>query len=119
MNADQGDGGRVVPTYALTRGRTRSIGTDVPLEALVSATENGTQGVHALQLERRAIVELCTEPLSVGELATRLQIPLGVARVLVSDLASGGYLAVHAPQGTAAGPDAHTLERLLDGPRAR
>ena len=33
--------GRVVPAYALTRGRTQSVGGDLPLETLVTATEFG------------------------------------------------------------------------------
>jgi hypothetical protein len=118
-----GDGGRVVPAYALTRGRTRAAGgPDLPLETLVTTTDFGLRRYSALQAERRSIVELCTAPLSVAELAAHLQIPVGVARVLVSDLASGGYLAVHLPQPAvngAEGPDAAILERLLYGLRAR
>jgi hypothetical protein len=114
MTDDAADGGRVVPAYALTRGRTRSTGTDLPLEALVTATEYG------LQAERRIIVESCAGPLSVAEISAHLRIPIGVARVLVSDLASGGYLAVHLPYGSGDDrPDAAILERLLDGLRAR
>jgi hypothetical protein len=117
---DDADGGRVVPAYALTRGRTRSAGPDLPLEALLTATEYGLRRFSGLQAERRTIVELCAGPLSVAEIAAYLRIPLGVARVLVSDLASSGYLAVHLPQ-TADDerPDAAILERLLDGLRAR
>jgi hypothetical protein len=114
------DGGRVVPAYALTRGRTRSVGPDLPLEALVTATESGEQRVSSLQAERRIIVELCAAPMSIAEIAAHLRLPVGVARVLVSDLASGRYLAVHLPQTTDDGrPDAAILERLLDGLRAR
>ncbi len=114
------DGGRVVPAYALTRGRTRSVGLDLPLEALVTTTEFGARRLSALQAERRMIVEFCAAPLSVAELAAHLQIPVGVARVLVGDLTSGGYLAVHLPHTAGDGrPDAAILERLLDGLRAR
>jgi Protein of unknown function (DUF742) len=114
------DGGRVVPAYALTRGRTRSVGPDLPLETLVTATEPGLNRPSALQAERRIIVELCAEPMSVTEIAAHLRIPVGVARVLVSDLASGGYLTVHLPQHTGDDrPGVDILERLLDGLRAR
>jgi hypothetical protein len=120
MIEDGGDGGRVVPAYALTRGRTRSAGPDLPLETLVTATEYGLRRFPGLQSERRMIVELCGGPMSVAELASYLRIPVGVARVLVSDLASSGYLAVHLPYGAGdEGPDAAILERLLDGLRAR
>jgi hypothetical protein len=115
-----GDGGRVVPAYALTRGRTRSVGPDLPLETLVTATERGLSRPASLQAERRIIVELCAGPISVAEVAAHLRIPVGVARVLVSDLASGGYLTVHLPQQTGDNrPGVAILERLLDGLRAR
>jgi hypothetical protein len=117
---DEGGGGRVVPAYALTRGRTRSVGPDLPLETLVTTTDFGFRRLPALQAERRIIIEICTAPTSIAELAAHLQIPVGVARVLVSDLASTEYLAVHLPQTTGDGrPDAAILERLLAGLRAR
>jgi hypothetical protein len=120
MRYDAADGGRVVPAYALTRGRTRSVGPDLPLETLVTATEPGLNRPSVLQAERRIIVELCAGPMSVAEIAAHLRIPVGVARVLVSDLASGGYLTVHLPQHTGDDrPGVDILERLLDGLRAR
>jgi len=120
MTESYDDGGRVVPAYALTRGRTRSVGLDLPLETLVTATPLGLQRIPSLQVERRAIVELCTGPISVAELAAHIRIPVGVARVIVSDLASSNLLAVHLPQAeTNDRPNAAILERLLDGLRAR
>jgi hypothetical protein len=121
MTDDAADGGRVVPAYALTRGRTRSAGPDLPLEAVVTATEYGLRRFPGLQAERRIIVELCTGAQSVAEVSAHLRIPIGVARVLVSDLVSSGYLAVHLPyrSGDDDRPDAAILERLLDGLRSR
>jgi len=121
MTDQEAGGGRVVPAYALTHGRTRSaVGGDLPLEALVTATDLGRQRSAALQAERRTIVELCAGPVSVTELAALLRVPVGVARVLVSDLASSGHLAVQPPgRGGDHGPDPATLERLLDGLRGR
>ena len=112
--------GRVVPAYALTRGRTQSAGGNLPLETLVTATEFGLQWVGSLQVERREIVQRSARPVSVAELAAHLHIPLGTARVLVGDLASSGHLTVHRPQRTVdSRPDRVILERLLDGLRAR
>lgn len=120
MTEGTAEGGRVVPAYALTRGRTRSVGPDLPLETLVTTTDAGLHRPSSLQAERRMIVELCAAPISVAEIAAHVRIPVGVARVLVSDLASGGYLAVHLPQSTGDDrPNAAILERLLDGLRAR
>jgi hypothetical protein len=108
---------RVVPAYALTGGRTRSVGHDLPIETMVSATVEGMRLVVDLRFEQRDIVLLCRRTQSVAEVAARLRVPLGVARVLVSDLTADGHLAVNAPTGDR--PDRAVLERLLVGLRAR
>jgi hypothetical protein len=117
MTADD----RVVPVYAFTRGRTRAVGQDLPLEAVVTATGLSLAAGASLQRESRAIVEMCAHPKSLAEIGAALKVPVGVARVLVGDLANGGYLDVHLPR-TAAGDDGpgHALlGRLLDGLRSR
>jgi len=112
---------RVVPVYAFTRGRTRAAGQELPLEAVVTATTEGGRSGAALQMESRAIVELCAGPKSLAEIGAALRVPVGVARVLVGDLANAGYLEVHLPRAAAAdgGPGHAILGRLLDGLRAR
>jgi Protein of unknown function (DUF742) len=110
---------RVVPIYALTRGRTRSLGPDLPWETLVTTTGAARSGRPRLQFERAEIVALCRRPVSVAEVASQLRLPLGVARVLVSDLYAEGLLAVHVPRFAENGrPDSATLERLLQGLKA-
>jgi hypothetical protein len=114
-------GGRVVPVYALTGGRTRSTtGADMPVETLVTVTPTGLRASE-LHLEYRATVELAGRPISVVEIGAALRVPVGVARVLVSDLVDAGYLAVHLPPTSAEGegPAPEILERLLEGLRAR
>ncbi len=108
---------RIVPAYALTGGRTRSAGRDLPVETMVTTTADGIRRVVDLRFEQRDIVLLCRRPQSVAEVAARLRVPLGVARVLVSDLTAAGRLAVHLP--TDERPDRAVLERLLSGLRAR
>jgi hypothetical protein len=111
--------GRVVPAYALTRGRTRSTGTDLPLEALVETTAGGREHYPGSSRERRDILDLCARPTSVMEVAAHLAVPIGVARVLVGDLAGTGLLAVHLPRSQDGRPSAEILERLLEGLRGR
>ena len=111
--------GRVVPAYALTRGRTRSAGVELPLEAMVSITDFGRERRPSLQVERRSILDLCDAPTSVVEVAAHLSVPIGVARVLLGDLAASGHLAVHLPAQGDQRPDPKILERLLEGLRAR
>jgi hypothetical protein len=113
------EGGRVVPAYALTRGRTRSEGQELPLETMATVTALGRERQPSMQVERRAILDQCVRPTSVVEVAAHLRVPVGVARVLVGDLASGGYLAVHLPPRPDDRPDPAILERLLEGLRAR
>ena len=119
---ERGQADRVVPVYAFTRGRTRAVGQEFPLEAVVTATGlSFTAAGASLQMESRAIVEMCARPMSLAEVGAALQVPVGVARVLVGDLANGGYLDVHLPR-TAdvdGGPGHVILGRLLDGLRSR
>ena len=115
-------GGRVVPVYAVTGGRTRANeGPDMPVEALVTTTDAGVFATE-LQLEYRMTVELAATPVSIVEIGASLGVPVGVARVLVSDLVNAKYLVVHLPPepSTADGSLApEILERLLEGLRAR
>jgi len=111
--------GRVVPVYAVTGGRTRSAAVDLPMESLVIATE--WTPWPGMQAEYRAILEMADRPVSLVEIGSTLQIPVGVARVLVSDLAGAGYVAVYEPEPTGddGRPRPAVLERLLEGLRAR
>jgi hypothetical protein len=113
---------RVVPVYAFTGGRTRpAAGQELPLEAVVTATGLSLAAGTSLRMESRAIVEMCARPKSLAEIGAALRVPVGVARVLVGDLANGGHLEVHLPR-TAdgdGGPGHAILGRLLDGLRSR
>lgn len=114
-----GPAGRVVPAYLLTRGRTRSQGAELPLEALATVTEVGREQYAGLTRERRDILDLCVRPTSVMEVAAHLGVPVGVARVLVGDLADQRCLAVHLPRQADGPPSVEILERLLEGLRGR
>jgi Protein of unknown function (DUF742) len=68
--------------------------------------------------EAASILTLCRDPMSIAELAARARVPVGVARVLVGDLAALGLVDLGT---TAAGDEQDNialLERLLDGIRA-
>jgi hypothetical protein len=112
---------RVVPVYAFTRGRTRSAGQNLPIEAVVTPTEDAARHAPSLRNESAAIVRLCARPMSVAEIGAALRVPVGVARVLVGDLVNVGCLTVHLPQSTRddGRPSHAILGRLLEGLRAR
>ncbi|MEU5043749.1 DUF742 domain-containing protein [Streptomyces griseorubiginosus] len=115
---------RVRP-YSLTGGRTR-FGHVLLVETFVAALEapeerreltNGS--LKSVMPELRAIVELCRRMRTVAEISALLKMPLGVVRVLLSDLADQGKIRVYGT-GTAHGtgrPDRALLERVLSGLR--
>ncbi|WP_372499961.1 DUF742 domain-containing protein [Streptomyces sudanensis] len=108
----------LVRPYAMTGGRTRPR-YQLAIEALVSTTADPSQ-LYGQLPEHQRICRLCFEVKSVAEISALLSIPLGVARILVADLAEAGLVAIHQPGGDeAAGgqPDVTLLERVLSGLR--
>ena len=70
-----------------------------------------------LVLERAAIARLCERPQSIAEVSALLRVPVGVIRVLVSDLTSEGLVRVNLPLDPNAdgAVDRVLLERVLAG----
>jgi hypothetical protein len=86
---------RTVRPYAVTGGRVRAANSDLPLEALVESIE-GAAGAQGLPPEKRAILQHAAHTfVSVAELSALLRLPLGVVRVLVTDLSESGLVRVH------------------------
>jgi hypothetical protein len=114
--------GALVRPYAVTRGRTRPK-LDIALEALVETTVRGRSVVNSggQGREHQYIAALCDGRLqSLAEIAARMQLPLGVARVLIADMAADGLVAVHEPTTLDDSDDAvgtELLERVLSGLR--
>ncbi|UWE12277.1 DUF742 domain-containing protein [Actinacidiphila bryophytorum] len=114
---------RVRP-YSLTGGRTR-VGHVLLVETFVATVEGpeeawapGWSGWSERVLpERRAIVELCRRMRSVAEISALLKMPLGVVRVLLSDLADQGRIRVYGTGHGSGSPDRALLERVLSGLR--
>ncbi|WP_395369408.1 DUF742 domain-containing protein [Streptomyces tubercidicus] len=116
--APTGGNNPLVRPYAMTGGRTRPR-YQLAIEALVSTTADPSKLQGQLP-EHQRICHLCREIKSVAEISALLSIPLGVARILVADLAEAGLVAIHQPGGdeTAGGqPDVTLLERVLSGLR--
>ena len=118
-DTDDGDdagseSGRLIRPYAMIGGRTTAE-TEISLEAQIQATTRASHHLGAYRWEAAKVVELVQSPMALIEIAARLQIPIGVARVLVADLVSDGAVVLHIPQKTQS--FASLLERVLDGVR--
>jgi hypothetical protein len=113
--------GALVRPYAVTGGRTRPR-VEIAIEALVETTARGrsSNGGYSQGREQQYIVTLCDGRLqSLAEISAKMQLPLGVARVLVADMAAEGMVAVYEPTALD-GNDAvgtELLERVLSGLR--
>ncbi|MGI5163601.1 DUF742 domain-containing protein [Spirillospora sp. CA-253888] len=110
------DGSSLVRPYAVTGGRTRPR-YDLAIEALVSAAPYPPRDVAMLTPEYRAIMDLCRSARSVAEVSALLKLPLGVARVLIADMALEGLLRLHQSRPAGTQPDLRLLERVLSGLR--
>jgi ribosomal protein S25 len=105
---------RLVRPYMVTGGRTRSHGKELPLETLVTTTRQGHAGVDTRLFEQRRILVSCREPLSIAEIASELEVPVGVARVLIGDLVAEGMLQPTTPTAK----NEQLIRRLIDGVRS-
>ncbi|MFE0465134.1 DUF742 domain-containing protein [Kitasatospora sp. NPDC058965] len=116
---DEEESGPLIRPFAMTGGRTRPR-YELALEALVSSTVEQDR-LATLLPEHQRICSLCAgEVKSVAEVSALLSLPLGVARILVADLAEAGLVAIHQPAaGGESGnqPDVTLLERVLSGLR--
>jgi hypothetical protein len=88
------DEASLVRPYILTAGRTRPR-VALALEAPIRTLESGPAPRWPGSDVRAKILQLGVEAPSVAEIAARLSLPLGVARVLIGDLVAQGYAHVH------------------------
>ncbi|WP_345367305.1 MULTISPECIES: DUF742 domain-containing protein [Saccharopolyspora] len=105
-----------IRSYTWTGGRTRS-NYALEIETLVSTGDAYWHGA-AVRLEHQSIAELCRQPRSVAEVAALLSVPIGVARVVLADMAELGLVIVHqtvSESGSA--PHMVLMERVLSGLR--
>ena len=93
------DAGPVVRPYALTGGRTRPTGESFDLLALVAS--NDTNSIDGpLEPEYLEVMRQCRQPKPVADLASDLDLPLGVVRILLSDMRERGMVTIRPPART-------------------
>jgi len=87
-----------VRPYLLTGGRTGPVNGTLEIEAQMATTALGRAILERLAFEQHDIVLLCQQPTAVAEIAAQLNLHLGVARVIVGDLLTSGYLSARRPE---------------------
>ncbi|ONH56239.1 hypothetical protein CcI49_27705 [Frankia sp. CcI49] len=112
------DAGPVVRPYAVTGGRTRPRNRALDLVALVTTSPQGRAMTNTLEPEQRAIAVLCGRHQSIVEISARLNLPVGVARVLVGDMLDAGLVTVYRPEQPADRPSVAIIEKVLSGLQA-
>jgi hypothetical protein len=113
------DAGPVVRPYAVTKGRTIPAG-DRPFGLIDVVVATGEPPADAFRPgpEHRQLLRLCDRPVTVVDLAGDIDLPLGVVRVLLSDLSSHGMIKVTDMTGPGPVTDQRLLRNILDGLRA-
>jgi hypothetical protein len=110
------DAGPIVRPYAMTGGRARSDAAGFDLVSFVVAT--GRPGTINLLPEHRALVAGAGEPISVAELASHVDLPLGVVRVLLGDLLTDGLISMYSSGPGSQRPDERVLKAVINGLRS-
>jgi len=111
------EAGPVVRPYTVTGGRVRPPGGGLDLLAFVVAEYQPNADILQLQPEHRQILAMTNAPLSVAEIAGRLDLAVGVIRVLIGDLADAGLVSTYESEAAVRPPD-DILKAVLDGLRS-
>ena len=82
-----------VRPFIMTGGRTRAERRDLRIETMLQASV--TDIPQDLPSEQEELLRVCAEPLSVAEVAAKLQLVVGVITVIAGDLIAAGLLDVH------------------------
>ncbi|RCG30176.1 DUF742 domain-containing protein [Sphaerisporangium album] len=112
------EAGPLVRPYAVIRGRTRSSADNLDLIAMVTATGAPYTGEAGLGPEETRILEMAERPMSVADIASEIDLPLGVVRVLLGDLHDQDLISVRAPAHKGPRPNERILKEVINGLRA-
>lgn len=107
--------GRFVRPYAITGGRTSTDGPVLEMESQIVATERGRTNQHRYRWEAARVIEACDSATGLIEVSAKLEIPVGVTRVVVSDLIKQGAVELLVEEQPASYSE--LLEKVLDGIR--
>jgi Protein of unknown function (DUF742) len=109
--------GRLIRPYLMTGGRTE-VDDDIRLETQLQTTARGHRRAHDFRWEAKRILELAERPTALVEISARADLPLGVTRVVVSDLIKEGVMAAQRPiEVISHHSHKSLLEKVLNGVR--
>jgi Protein of unknown function (DUF742) len=111
------EAGPVVRPYTVTGGRVRTVNGSLDLLAYVVARHKPDADLVGFQPEHRRILHLTREPLSVAEVAARIDLAVGVVRVLIDDLMQVGLVSSYETDAAGRPPDDDVLQAVIDGLR--
>jgi len=107
------EAGPVVRPYAVTKGRTESATTFGLIDVVVATGARPSEPFRPGP-EHRRIIGVCRRPMPVVDLSSEIDLPLGVVRVLLGDLAEAGMLRIVSAQQQPVS-DNRLLRMVLDG----
>ena len=111
------EAGPVVRPYAVTKGRTGAAASIGLIDVVVAVLDPQPAGRLRLGPEHRQILARCRRPAAVVDLASDIDLPVGVVQVLLSDLREHGVIRVlAAPRGPVT--NERILREVLDGLQA-
>lgn len=114
LSTEASDPRQLVRPYTRTGGRTH-VGYDLELETLLSTQRGRERDIATLRDDYLTICEMCQMPQSVAEIAAKLVLPLGAARVLIADVVEAELLFVH--ETSKEGPSMDLMHRVAAGLR--
>lgn len=106
----------VVRPYALVRGRTKPAGDRLDVISMAYSLRVSVPDPADLEPEHLALLRRCAVPMSVAELASGLDLPLGVVRVLLADLRERSLVRIDRPTQERV-TDIRLLREVADGLR--
>ncbi|MBB4933816.1 hypothetical protein F4561_004636 [Lipingzhangella halophila] len=112
---DSGDASdALVRPYVITHGRQNPANIELDLVSVVISANSAVDEM-SLEPEQVRILDLCRTPLSVAEVASHLDVPVAVVKVLLGDLIGRGHVLARAPY-TADNPVSRDLlQAVLNG----
>jgi hypothetical protein len=109
------EAGPLVRPYALTAGRSAELREELDLITAIVAARPASTLDDELGWECSRIMSMCQRPLSVAEIASQLKLPVGIVRVLLSDLLLRGLLYKRSAAST---PNKDAFKAVINGLRS-